>query len=741
MKRLALVAFSLLVGLAQVAAAESLAGRKPNIVFLITDDQGYGDISAHGNPVLKTPNLDRLHDEGVRFTDFHVSPTCSPTRSSLMSGKHEFKNGVSHTILERERMSLKTVTLPQILKTAGYTTGIFGKWHLGDEAEYQPGRRGFDEVFIHGTGGIGQAFANCSSGDAPGNKYFNPAILHNGKFEQTEGYCTDVFFNQAEKWIDSVRGKQPFFCYIATNAPHSPYICLKKDLARYADKVDDPQAAHFLGMVANIDDNVGRLLTKLKQWDLERDTLFVFMNDNGGTAGCKVFNAGMHGQKGTPYRGGTRASSFWRWPGTLKPADCERLAAHIDIFPTLAEIAGAKVPGEVQKQFDGRSLTSLLVEPQAKWDSRILFTHVGRWPKGADANDYKFANCSVRNPQFNMVSSGGKAGDQVAKSWVLYDLKADPGETVDVASAHPEVMKELQQAYDAWWATVEPLTIENNDYQEAKENPFKVWYEQQYGAGARVPNVADAPVSEAAGPKKPTGKQAQPARKGAAAEKKEPAKKPAAKKPAKADPNAPGEIDPNPAFAPVTDDPKLPRVLLIGDSISIGYTVDVQKLLAGKANVHRIPTNGGPTINGIKNIKAWLGEKKWDVIHFNWGLHDVKYMADGTRQVELADYEKNLRTLIPQMQSAGKTVIWCTTTPVPAGTLNPLRKTEDVPVYNQIAAKVAAEFKLPVDDLYTFASERLEKIQLPANVHFTPTGSEVLAEQVSAVIEKHLPKK
>src|SRR5438477_64691 len=183
-------------------AADPLAGKKPNIVFVLTDDQGYGDISAHGNPILKTPNLDRLHAEGVRFTDFHVSPTCSPTRSALLTGRHEFKNGITHTILERERLTLKATTVAQVLKSAGYTTGIFGKWHLGDEAAYQPNRRGYDEVFIHGAGGIGQTYPG-SCGDAPGNKYSNPAILHNGKFEKTSGFCTDLFFAQALRWIDA----------------------------------------------------------------------------------------------------------------------------------------------------------------------------------------------------------------------------------------------------------------------------------------------------------------------------------------------------------------------------------------------------------------------------------------------------------------------------------------------------------------------------------------------------------
>ncbi len=286
---------------------------KPNIILVMTDDQGYGDLSFTGNPILKTPHLDSFAKQSVRFTNFHVSPTCAPTRTALMTGRHEFRSGVTHTILERERMSLKSTTLPQILKAAGYTTGIFGKWHLGDEDAYQPGKRGFDEVFIHGAGGIGQTYPG-SCGDAPGNTYFNPAIRHNGRFEKTEGYCTDVFFNQAIKWINVARKKDsPFFVYITPNAPHSPLQCPEEYTKRYADKVD-PNVAKFFGMIANIDDNFGKLLAKLDEWKIADDTLVIFMTDNGGTAGVKVFNAGMRGAKATPYIGGTHVPSFWRWP-------------------------------------------------------------------------------------------------------------------------------------------------------------------------------------------------------------------------------------------------------------------------------------------------------------------------------------------------------------------------------------------------------------------------------------------
>lgn len=458
-------------------AADPLTGKKPNVVFVLTDDQGYGDISAHGNPVLKTPNLDRLHAEGVRFTDFHVSPTCSPTRSALLTGRHEFKNGVTHTILERERLTPTATTLAQVLKSAGYTTGIFGKWHLGDERDRWPDKRGFDEMFIHGCGGIGQTYPG-SCGDVPGNRYFDPTINHNGRFEKTTGYCTDVFFGRATKWIESVKGKgKPFFCYIPTNAPHAPLDVRPEDEARYKDKVKQPNVARFFGMVANIDDNVGRLLDRLKEWGLEKDTLVIFMNDNGGTAGVPVYNAGMRGQKVTPWLGGTRAASFWRWPGTLTPAGCDRLTAHIDFFPTLAELAGAKPTGEVAKQVEGRSLVPLLQNPTAEWAERTLFTHVGRWPKGAKVDDYKYAGCGVRTKEWHLVSAGNRKGKQ---AWQLFDVTADPGEKTDVADRHPDVVKKLTAGYDTWWASLPPYLV-NEDAVPPKENPYRELYLKQVG--------------------------------------------------------------------------------------------------------------------------------------------------------------------------------------------------------------------------------------------------------------------
>ncbi len=296
-RSLTALAVLLCVSLCGATAADPLAGEKPNIVFVLTDDQGYGDISAHGNPILKTPNLDRLHAESVRFTDFHVSPTCSPTRSALLTGRHEFKNGVTHTILERERLAPNATTIAQVLKTAGYTTGIFGKWHLGDEPARWPDKQGFDEMFIHGCGGIGQSYPG-SCGDVPGNSYFDPTILHNDKFEKTKGYCTDVFFAQATKWIEGVKGKgKPFYCQITTNAPHAPLNVPPEEEARYKDKVKQANVAKFFGMIANIDDNVGRLLDKLKEGGWRRTRSSSLGTTTAAPRACRSTTRGCAGRR------------------------------------------------------------------------------------------------------------------------------------------------------------------------------------------------------------------------------------------------------------------------------------------------------------------------------------------------------------------------------------------------------------------------------------------------------------
>ena len=275
--------------------------------------------------------------------------------------------------------------------------------------------------------------------------------------------------------LGSVRGKKPFFCYIPTNAPHAPLQVRPEDEKRYAGKVKQPDAAKFFGMVANIDDNVGRLLARLAEWDIERDTLVLFMNDNGGTGGVQVYNAGMRGQKGTPWLGGTRAASFWRWPGTLQPADVDRLTAHIDVFPTLAEIAGARLTEEVKTQVEGRSLVPLLTNPSAPWAERLLITHLGRWPKGTNPSKYQYAQCSVRTPRWHLVCDSPRG----EKRWQLFDIPKDPGEKSNVAAQHSDVVQELDTAYNRWWQSILPYLV-NEDAVGPKINPFKELYWKQY---------------------------------------------------------------------------------------------------------------------------------------------------------------------------------------------------------------------------------------------------------------------
>lgn len=456
------------------------ATRPPNILLIVTDDTGYGDIAAHGHPILQTPNLDRLHRESVRFTDFHVSPTCAPTRSALLTGRHEFKNGVTHTILERERLTPKALTLAEVLRQAGYRTGIFGKWHLGDEPRYQPGRRGFDEVFIHGGGGIGQTYPG-SCGDAPGNTYFDPAILHNGRFERTRGFCTDVFTSQAISWMASVKGRRPFFCYVPFNAAHAPLSCPPEYRAPYVGKVPDLTATLF-GMIANIDANVGRLLGQLEAWGIAEETLVIFLNDNGGDGvSTRVFNAGMRGSKNTPWLGGTRAASFWRWPGTWQPRDVDALTAHIDVFPTLAEIAGARLNSKARTQIEGQSLQPLLQGRLTNWPDRVLFTHIGRWPKGTNVHLFKYSGCSVRNGPWQLVSDGNERQSR-DRSWQLFNITTDPGERTDVSAVHPEIVARLDAEYDRWWADVVPRMV-NEHARGPRINPFKQLYWRQFGGG------------------------------------------------------------------------------------------------------------------------------------------------------------------------------------------------------------------------------------------------------------------
>jgi len=454
----------------------------------MTDDQGYPPVGVHGHPWIRTPHLDDMHAQSVRFDRFTMGSTCAPSRAGIMTGVHSIRTGVTHTIYERERVNLNALTIPQVLEPARYTSGYFGKWHLGDETPYQPENRGFDEVFIHGAGGIGQAYPG-SCADAPGNTYFNPVFKHNGTFVKTKGYCTDVLFKATLGWIQSVKeSDQPFFAYLSTNAPHGPFIAPPKYQKYYEDHGFNHKAAGFYGMIEHIDHCMGQMVEQLDAWGLMENTLIIFTSDNGMTrTGCGLmgvagrpqvrlgtdsdgkpmmsYNAGMKGLKGTVQEGGVRAPFFVRWDGvTDEGKTVDTVATYLDILPTLADFAGVPLP-ETQ-EFEGRSLKPLIMEEDAAWEDRMHFQHVTRWGKGADPNKFRWKSYSVRNQRFRLVEGA------------LYDMEKDPGQNHNVASEHPELVSEMKKAYEVFWDETRPLMI-NEDVPLAKTKPFHVDYNAQ----------------------------------------------------------------------------------------------------------------------------------------------------------------------------------------------------------------------------------------------------------------------
>ncbi|MEW4452413.1 arylsulfatase [Bremerella sp. JC817] len=407
---------------------------KPNIVLLITDDQGYGDLACHGNQVIQTPNLDRLASQSSQLSNYHVAPTCSPTRAALQSGHWTDRAGAWHTIMGRSMLRADEATLGQLLKANGYTTGMFGKWHLGDNYPYRPEDRGYDEVYRHGGGGVGQ------TPDLWDNAYFDGHYFHNGEIEAADGYCTDVFFNQANQFIktNAEQGK-PFFAYIATNAPHGPLHCPQKYMDMYPDE-PKPMAA-FYGMITNIDDNVGQTRQLLEDLGIANNTIFIYTTDNGTAAPGKAFNAGMRGKKGSEYEGGHRVPFMCYWPEAgmnVKHVD-DHLTHAIDVAPTLLEMVGGQGPKDYQ--FDGISIASLLKPgTDVDWKDRFLVTDSQRV-----RDPIKWKQTAVMSQQWRLIN--GKE---------LYDIQQDPGQKNNVAAQHPEQVAAMRKFYDQWWAELEP---------------------------------------------------------------------------------------------------------------------------------------------------------------------------------------------------------------------------------------------------------------------------------------------
>jgi arylsulfatase A-like enzyme len=429
--------------------------RKPNFIVIMTDDQGYGDLSATGNPILKTPHTDSLATNGMRFESFHVCPVCAPTRASLMTGRYNFRTGVVDTYKGRAMMHSDEVTVAELLKGAGYRTGIFGKWHLGDNVPLRPQDQGFDVSRIHMGGGIGQP------GDYPGNMYMDPMLREDGEWRKFTGYCTDVFTDGLLDFIDANKDR-PFFAYLPTNAPHTPLQVPDEWVEPFKGKGLDEDTERIYAMVQNIDDNIGRILAKLDELDLAENTVVMFLTDNGPQQPGR-YNADMRGRKGTVYQGGIRVPLFVRWPAVVRPgSESRRLTAHMDIMPTLCDIARVPLPRDLE--LDGRSLLPLLEGRAGSWVDRTLFT---QWHRG-DAPIAR-ESAAVLTERYKLVLKR-----DLENGMELFDLLEDPGETTDISERMPHLRLELARRYDRWLDHVsatrgyEPPRIHLGD---AREDP------------------------------------------------------------------------------------------------------------------------------------------------------------------------------------------------------------------------------------------------------------------------------
>lgn len=409
--------------------------QQPNVVIVVTDDQGFGDLSCHGNPVIKTPNIDELYTQSVRFTDFHVDPTCAPTRAALLTGKYSHHAGVWHTIAGGNHLRASETTIADIFKASGYRTGAFGKWHLGSNYPYRPMDRGFDEWLGHGDGGTG------TTDDWFDNDRVNDHYWHNGKRIQRDGYAPDVFFDAAMDFIKKGgQDDRPFFVYLATYLPHDPHTVSDKSMVKKYKGIVSDGIAYFFAGIDCIDQNIGRLRKVLKETGKARNTIFIFMSDNGGTAGVNLFNAEMRGRKGQVYDGGHRVPFFIHWPeGNLKHgSDVDDLTAHIDILPTLIDLCGISAKHKID--FDGRSFKQQLFQPRLNQTERIIFVETQR-----TFTSQAWKSTAGMTNQWRLVNNNE-----------LYDIQIDPGQKNNIIENYPEVVQKIRKAHTAYWKRVTP---------------------------------------------------------------------------------------------------------------------------------------------------------------------------------------------------------------------------------------------------------------------------------------------
>lgn len=470
---------SALLGFSHAACSRT---RRPNVVLVLTDDQGFGDLGCHGNPRIRTPRLDRFYAESIRLSNFYACPLCAPTRASLLTGRYNYRTGVVDTWVGLAMMRPEEVTIAEILGAAGYRTGIFGKWHLGDHTPLRPQEQGFKECLVHKGAGIG------GRSNPPGNRYYDPMLYHNGEEPRTyRGYCTDIFFRAAEDFIRD-HATEPFFVYLPTNVPHVPLEIAEEEVLPYTDQGLDETTARHYAMLSNLDANFGRLLDALEKLGLARDTIVIFMSDNGPAFGNR-YNAGLRGVKGSVYDGGIKVPFFVRWPAGLKGGvDVDRIGAHIDVLPTVLGLCGLSRPPRVK--LDGVNLAPLLTGAAADWPDRTLFFQQCR--PDAEGLDVPrlFTHCAARTQRFKIVMSAREPADRFSRpvpfeETELFDLAADPGERTDIAAGDPGLVGRLRAEYERWFRDVTtnlaPVRIHLGS---PRQNPLVLNNQDLVGPGA-----------------------------------------------------------------------------------------------------------------------------------------------------------------------------------------------------------------------------------------------------------------
>ncbi|MBU2904168.1 arylsulfatase [Arenibacter algicola] len=457
MKKLKKILFVLLANLILIGCSQdSNKTKRPNVIIVVTDDQGFGDLGYYGNPHVQTPTLNSFAKESVRFDQFIVSPVCAPTRASLMTGRYSLRTGVRDTYRGGAIMATEEITIAEMLKEAGYTTGMVGKWHLGDNYPSRPQDQGFDYTLRHLSGGIGQP------GDWPNTKkgqrsYFDPILWKNEEMFQSKGYCTDVFTEAAMDFVEDNK-EQPFFLYLSYNAPHAPLQVPQEYYDRYKDidptsgfendgrpfpEMDErmkENARKVYAMVSNIDDNLKKLFKQLEDLKLEDNTLVIFMTDNGHQH--DRYAAGMRGRKSFVYEGGVRVPSFWRLPSKFKgDRDIKTPAAHYDVLPTLADLCNRQLPTD--RIIDGKSLVPLLFNENSTLDNRTILRS---WVRGGPE---KYNNISIRKEQYKLV--GNTEDTAGIEAFELFNILDDPYEQNNIIGTNTLESQKLKDEMDIWF--------------------------------------------------------------------------------------------------------------------------------------------------------------------------------------------------------------------------------------------------------------------------------------------------